>query len=221
MDAKRFWVQIRRALLRAPVDRIGLGGYLHLVEPFPDFQEYMAGLAREFRLLKTFHEKGSPYVLPARVGIVTAWGRLRSWICSGHLHEHPEVELTNVLEALAGLPVEVEFLSFDDVVADGIPEGIAVLVNAGRQGSAWSSGRHWREPFLVERVRSWVAAGGAFIGIGEPSAELFGGSYFQLSDVLGVDRETGLSICSTKYTFRPAIRRALRHPGPGGRSGPG
>jgi beta-D-galactosyl-(1->4)-L-rhamnose phosphorylase len=203
LDAKRFWVQIRRALLRAPVDRIGLGGYLHLVEPFLDFQDYIAGLAREFRLLKSFHEKGSPYVLPASVGVVTAWGKLRSWICSGHLHEHPEVELTNVLESLAGLPVEVEFLSFEDIVARGVPKGIGVLINAGRQGSAWSGGRHWREPALVERLRSWVAAGGSIIGIGEPSAEFHGGLCFQLSDVLGVDRETGLSICSIKYAFNP------------------
>jgi beta-D-galactosyl-(1->4)-L-rhamnose phosphorylase len=203
LDARRFWVQVRRALLRAPVDRIGLGGYLHLVEPFPDFQDYIAGLAREFRLLKSFHEKGAPYVLPARVGVITAWGKLRSWVCSGHLHEHPEVELTNVLESLAGLPVEVEFFSFDDIVARGVPDGIGVLINAGREGSAWSGGRHWREPGLVERLRSWVAAGGSLIGIGEPSAELSGGSYFQLSDVLGVDRETGPSICSIKCAFSP------------------
>jgi len=52
-------------------------------------------------------------------------------------------------------------------------------------------------------VRSWVAAGGAFIGIGEPTAVPFGGSYFQLSDVLGVDRETGRSICCSNYVFHP------------------
>ena len=203
LDAKRYWVQVRRALLRAPVDRIGLGGYLHLVEPFPDFQDCIAELAREFRLLKTFHERGSPHVLPARVGVVTAWGRLRTWTCSGHLHEHPELELTHMLESLSGLPVDVEFISFDDIAARGVPEAIGVLVNAGRQGSAWSGGRYWKEPALVERVRSWVAAGGALIGIGEPTAEPHGGSYFQLSDVLGVERETGRSICSAKCTFPP------------------
>ena len=30
-EAKMYWNRIRRALLREPVDRIGLGGYLHLV----------------------------------------------------------------------------------------------------------------------------------------------------------------------------------------------
>ena len=31
-----------------------------------------------------------PYTLPGKVAVLTAWGSLRSWICSGHLHEHPE-----------------------------------------------------------------------------------------------------------------------------------
>jgi beta-D-galactosyl-(1->4)-L-rhamnose phosphorylase len=217
LDAQRFWVQIRRALLRAPVDRIGLGGYLHLVEPFPDFQDYIASLAREFRMLKSFHEDGSPYGLAVRVGVLTAWGRLRSWTCSGHLHEHPELELTNVLESLAGLPVDVEFLSLQDVASRGVPQGIGVLLNAGRKGSAWSGGRCWKEPGLAEQVRSWVAAGGAFIGIGEPTAVPFGGSYFQLSDVLGVDRETGQSICCSKYVLHPPaephfVMRDLKSP---------
>lgn len=36
-DAKEYWIHVRRALLREKIDRIGLGGYLHLVEDFPDF----------------------------------------------------------------------------------------------------------------------------------------------------------------------------------------
>lgn len=32
LDAKKYWNSVRRALLRAKIDRIGLGGYLHLVE---------------------------------------------------------------------------------------------------------------------------------------------------------------------------------------------
>lgn len=56
LDAKRFWKSVRRALLREPVDRIGLGGYLHLVEPFPDFCDYIEKLTDEFRMLKALHE---------------------------------------------------------------------------------------------------------------------------------------------------------------------
>jgi len=28
LDAKNFWIDARRGILRAPIDRIGLGGYL-------------------------------------------------------------------------------------------------------------------------------------------------------------------------------------------------
>ena len=51
----------------------------------------------------------------------------------------------------------------------------------------------------MESVRSYVYGGGAFIGVGEPSATAFQGKYFQLSDVLGVDREMGFSLAFHKY----------------------
>ena len=38
LDAKKYWNNVRRALLRQPIQRIGLGGYLHLTEDFPDFR---------------------------------------------------------------------------------------------------------------------------------------------------------------------------------------
>ena len=75
--------------------------------------------------------------------MLTAWGSLRSWICSGHLHEHPEVDLTNLLDAISGLPFDVQFMSFDDVLANGIPEDVKVIINAGVANSAWSGGDYW------------------------------------------------------------------------------
>ncbi len=51
-DAQRYWVNVRRALMRKPVDRIGLGGYLHLTEEYPDFVEYIAQITREFAAIK-------------------------------------------------------------------------------------------------------------------------------------------------------------------------
>ena len=47
-DAKEYWNHTRRALLRAKIDRIGLGGYLHLVEKYPDFVDYIAKISDEF-----------------------------------------------------------------------------------------------------------------------------------------------------------------------------
>ncbi|WP_419964845.1 1,3-beta-galactosyl-N-acetylhexosamine phosphorylase N-terminal domain-containing protein [Sphaerochaeta halotolerans] len=39
LDVQKYWVHVRRAMLRAPIDRIGLRGYLNLTEGFPDFVE--------------------------------------------------------------------------------------------------------------------------------------------------------------------------------------
>lgn len=201
LDAQRFWVNIRRALLRKPVDRIGLGGYLHLVEPFPDFMDYIESLAREFRTLKSLHRDGSPRVAPFRVAVLTSWGSLRSWIASGHMHEHPELDLTQILESLAGLPVEVDFLSFEDILSHGVPKDVKIIINAGRLESAWSGGDAWKNPDLVSALTAWVAAGGAFLGVGEPSAAKFSSQYFQLDHVLGVERETGSTICRSKTSY--------------------
>ena len=200
-DAKNYWLVARRALLRKSVDRIGLGGYPHLVEPFPDFVDYIAALAGEFRTLKALHVSGAPWESPCRVAVLTAWGSLRSWSCSGHLHEHPELELLRVLEALAGLPFAVEFLSFDDLRSAGVPEGIAVIVNAGRAGSSWSGGAEWADPRIIETLGDWVASGGGLIGVGEPSACPGAAGFFRLAPVFGVDREIGATICRGKRTY--------------------
>ncbi len=200
-DAKLFWSRIRRALLRAPIDRIGLGGYLHLVEGFPDFQAYIAELAKEFRLIKSLHSLGQPYVLPFKVGILTSWGKIRSWTCSGHLHEHPDLELIQVLESLSGLPFDVEFLCFDELLKGSIDPDIKVLINAGRGGDAWSGGAVWRDPRLVSLISAFVAAGGGLIGIGEPSAVDKAPFYFQLAPLFGLDKELGFTRCSNKFVF--------------------
>ena len=41
--------------------------------------------------------------------------------------------------------------------------------------------------------------GGGFIGVGEPCATPYQGSFFQLSDVLGVEKELGFSLSTDKY----------------------
>ena len=52
---------------------------------------------------------------------------------------------------------------------------------------------------ILTAIREFVDNGGGFIGVGEPSAYQFEGRYFQLSDVLGVDRELGFSMSTDKY----------------------
>ena len=210
LEASQYWVNVRRALLRKPVDRIGLGGYLHLVEPFPDFCDYIEEVADEFRLLKGFNASCKPYTLNGKVAILSAWGSLRSWSCSGHLHEQPDVDLLNVLESLSGLPLDVEFLSFDDVVNQGIPSDVKVLINAGKANTAWSGGVHWKDAALKAKITEFVAGGGGLIGINEPSAVVENGLFFQLSHLLGVDRDLGTKHClrKMKYTVEKSFALA-------------
>ncbi|MGN1051830.1 MAG: lacto-N-biose phosphorylase central domain-containing protein, partial [Candidatus Scatosoma sp.] len=50
-------------------------------------------------------------------------------------------------------------------------------------------------------VRKFVNNGGGFIGVGEPTALQRNGKFFQLSDVLGVDKECGISLGEDKYNI--------------------
>lgn len=199
LDAKNFWIDARRGIVRAPIDRIGLGGYLSLVEPFPEFQDYIEGLAREFRLLKSFHRGDKPWAAPFKVAVLTAWGDLRAWTCSGHFT--PGVALYDVLESLAGLALDVQFISFDDLVKSGVPRGVKAVINCGRAGTAWSGGHYWDDPRVEEVLTRFVQRGGGFVGIGEPSARPAPGQQFRLARVLGVDRETGERVANGKYKF--------------------
>ena len=199
LDCKNFWTNIRRALLREPVDRIGLGGYLHLVGDFPDFVDYVKELGDEFRTLRRIRKGDKPFTAPFKIAILTAWGKLRSWICNGHFIHG--LELNELIESLAGLPVEVEFMNFYDIMEKGIPGDVKVIVSCGRAGSAWCGGEHWKNETVVERITEWVGNGGGFIGIAEPSACEFNGQYFQLSHLLGLDREVGRSLSGDKRTF--------------------
>jgi len=199
LDAKNFWIDARRGLIRAPIDRIGLGGYLSLVQPFPDFCDYIEGLTKEFRLLKSFHRDDKPYTAPFKVAVLTAWGDLRAWICSGHFTRG--LELNEIIEALAGLPVDVEFISFDDLVKKGVPRGVKVILNAGREGSAWSGGHNWQEPKVSEILTQWVRKGGGLLGVAEPSAAASPGSLFRLSHLLGLDRDRGERLANGKFKY--------------------
>lgn len=198
VDANRYWVQVRRALLRAPVDRIGVGGLLHLVEGFPAFVDTIADIARQFRVLKELHERSRVHTEKFRIGILTSWGKLRTWTCGGHYHEHPELDLINILESLSGLPYEVAFLSFEDVTSKRLSE-CDVIVNAGFALSSWSGGDHWKSDKVVEALTAWVYDGGTFLGVNEPSA-LEGYAYnLRLAPVLGVDVDDGRLLCHGRW----------------------
>lgn len=199
-DAKKYWKAVRRGLLRDKIDRIGLGGYLSLTLPFPDFNDYIEKIADEFRLIREFHTEGKPYVLKPKVAVLTFWGKLRSWTCSGHYHEHPEVDLINIIESLAGMPFDVDFISFDDVKSNGVDK-YDVIINAGSAKSAWAGWEQWDDADVVTTLTKWAHNGGVFIGVNQPSAYPGADTYFRMAHVLGMDEDLGDRICHGRYTY--------------------
>lgn len=200
LDAKQYWINIRRALLREPIDRIGLGGYLHLVEPYPDFCAYIEKIADEFREIKELHRQGEPYHIKTKVAVLHSWGKLRSWTLSGHFHETYMHDLIHINEALSGLPVEVQFIDFEDV-RQGILQDVEVVINAGSAGSAWSGGDHWKDSQAVDALTEWVYKGGTLIGVNQPSAVDGYDHYFRMAHVLGVDEDTGARVAHGKWAY--------------------
>lgn len=200
LDAKRYYMDARRAMMRCRIDRIGLGGYLHLVEEYPDFVDYIEKVADEFRMIKKLHEEGKPYQIPVRTAVLTAWGSMRSWTLSGHFHETYMHDLIHVNEALSGLPISVEYISFEDI-RNGKLDEVDVLINAGSAGSAWSGGDGWKDDTVVSLITRWAFEGGMFLGIGEPSAIEGYQNRFRMAAVLGVDQDMGPRVCHGKWSY--------------------
>ena len=199
-DALEYWLHVRRALARQCVDRIGLGGYLHLTEGFPAFVETITAISNEFRSLKALHTHGAPATLPLRVAVLHTWGALRSWTLSGHFHETDSHVLIHLNEALSGLPVEVRFISFEDVKS-GALQDVDVVINAGQAGDAWSGGNAWQDPDLIAELTRFVYEGGGLIGVQEPSAVPGRDTVLALSPVLGVDVDDGRYACHMPWSF--------------------
>ena len=217
LDAKKYWNSVRRALLREKIDRIGLGGYLHLVEPYPDFCDYIEKVCDEFRLICSFHDAGKPYTIKTRVAVLHSWGALRSWTLSGHFHETYMHDLIHINEAFSGLPVDVKFISFEDLKksAEGVDAlaDVDVVVNAGYAGSAWSGGENWKDDEVVTLLTKWVHEGGAFLGVNEPSAVEGYDNYFRMAHVLGIDEDTGARVCHGKWSFEEEDPEKILPPG--------
>ena len=200
------WLSARRALMRNPVDRIGYGGYLSLAYKFPKFVDYIEKVTDEFRLIYD-NVKGKKAYCGLKVGILNSWGKIRSWqpyMVAHALWYKQTYSYFGILESLSGAAVDVQFLSFDEIREHGVPADIDVIINAGDAGTAFSGGEEWLDEKLVTTIRQWVYNGGGFVGVGDPTAVHHGGRFFQLADILGVDKELGFTLSTDKY-FKTAL----------------
>ncbi|MDD2978742.1 MAG: 1,3-beta-galactosyl-N-acetylhexosamine phosphorylase [Hespellia sp.] len=201
IEAAENWLSARRAIMRKPIDRMGYGGYLSLAYKFPAFTDYIAKVADEFRMISDNIGGSKPYS-PVTVGILNCWGKIRSWQCFmvAHALWYKQIySYLGVLESLSGAAVEVKFINFEDLENEELLDELDVIINAGDAMTAFSGGEKWQDEKLVSRLRKWVYDGGGFVGIGEPSAYEKGGRFFQMADVLGVDKELGFTLSTDKY----------------------
>ena len=201
-ELSRNWITARRAMMRNPLDRIGFGGYLSLAAKFPKFIARAGEICDEFRNIYDIVKTKNPMSF-AKVAVLNAWGKIRSWMCNMTAHElwyQQSYSYQGIYEALSGLPVDVSFIDFDDV-KKGRLKDFDVIINAGDAGTAWSGGENWADEKVVAEVREFVYNGGGFIGVGEPAALQRNRKFFQLSDVMGVDKECGISLGEDKYNI--------------------
>ncbi len=203
-EAKVNWVTARRAILRSPIDRIGYGGYLKLALDFPEFIDYVESVCNEFRELYENAKGTTPYCIK-KVAVLSALGKRRSW--GNHMVHHGLYYQQNysyfgIIEALSGLPLDVSFISFDDILKNPkMLDNIDVLINVGDGDTSHSGGHYWANPEISSTIQAFVHNGGGFIGVGEPTAHQYQGRYFQLSSVLGVELERGFTLGYDKYNF--------------------
>ena len=203
-ELNKNWRTARRALVKSPLDRMGFGGYLSLVNKFPRFVNRVTEVCEEFRNIADNAIGNEPETF-LTVGVINAWGKIRSWQSHMVAHElwyQMIYSYQGILESLSGLPVKVKFVSFDDVINGGVDQDIDVLINVGDEGTAYSGGKYWNNPILISKIREWVAKGHGFIGVGEPTAFTHDDTCFALSDVLGVDMEKGFTLSTDKYNIQ-------------------
>lgn len=203
-ELNKNWNTARRAMLRCPLDRMGFGGYLSLADRFPAFVRRVAEVCDEFRAIGEAAGKAKPYAV-LTVAVLNCWGALRSWQSHMVAHElwYQQIySYQGVLESLSGQAVHVRFINFDDI-RQGIDPEIDVILNVGAEGTAYSGGKEWDDPAVAEAVRRFVDEGHGFVGVGEPTAYQKDGRCFVLADVLGVDREKGLTLSEDKYNITP------------------
>ena len=209
-ESSGIWIKCRRAMMIKPMERMGYGGYISLALKFPDFISHVTDIAGQFKSIWSQAGGASPKLAPFKAAILNSWGELRSWQTHQVAHSlwnQRCYSYIGVLESIAGMPIDVSFISFRDIRENGIPDDIKVIINAGDAGTSWSGGDNWADEKIVTAIREWVYNGGGFIGVGDPSAFEQKGELFTLSDVLGVQKEVGFTASNNK----PKIETEKEH----------
>ena len=204
----KFWDSEKRGMLRKPIDRIGFGGYLKQVSTYPNFINKVKEVCDEFRTIKeNAGKEGCKTFL--KVAVMSYWGKMDSWMFFGRFVDDftaQSLPLYSLLAALAGQPVDVDFISFDEVINSDLAK-YDVLITSGVTGTSRQGDKCWSDPKLVSKIREFVFNGGGLIGFKDPSGYQFQGKYVQLEDVFGIQKENDFTI----YEKRPLSKIVDKH----------
>ena len=110
----------------------------------------------EFRELYDNIKDVKPYC-GLKVAIFKFLGKLRSWqsyMVAHALWYKQTYSYFGILESLSGASVDVSFISFDDILENGIPSDIDVIINAGDAMTAFSGEEAWANRRLVTMIAS-------------------------------------------------------------------
>ncbi len=178
------WDRSKRGLLMSPPQGI-------YWMPFPkvtdlsdeavreDLVEKLAQINDEFRLIARHLSGHRAYESDLDLYVVHSWGKQYSWRSWGD----------PILWNLTDLPLRVHFISFREVVADGIPDDADALFLYGMPNTAWSGGYVWEDERLAGAISDFVRAGGGLVGLQAPSHTDLPEPRWALAEVFGVTAE--------------------------------
>lgn len=144
-----------------------------------DVSETIAEINDEFTLLGRHLNGHRAFTHEVNLYVVNSWGKVYSWRPWG----------AGRLAPLTDLPINVRFISLDEIAKRGVPKDAHVLYNYGQPNSAWSGGHFWGSPEVKAAVEAFVRNGGGFIGMQSPSHCDEPAPRWVLADLLGVTAE--------------------------------
>ncbi len=144
-----------------------------------DMTETIAEINDEFAFLGRHLNGHRAFTHDINVYVINAWGKVYSWRPWGAARLWP----------LTDMPVNVRFISLDEIAKNGVPSDAHVLFNYGPPNSSWSGGHFWESPKLRQNIETFVRNGGGFIGMQSPSHCDKPQPHWALADLLGVAAE--------------------------------
>jgi 1,3-beta-galactosyl-N-acetylhexosamine phosphorylase len=171
----------------------------------------LADISDEFRLIGRNLSGQRAYEGGLNLYVVHSWGKQYSWRPWG----------SRVLWHLTDLPMRVRFISFREVIADGVPDDAHCLLLYGSAGSAWSGGPIWQDERLAQAIEGFVSGGGGVVGLQAPSHVEDPEPRWALADVFGItgegaagyDPAVGVSLSGDEAVDEEALAAAAAESG--------